>query len=128
MSGLERPDPSLQDPTATHTVAEMQSTPRNEPAVAPAGMAAVWRTHCWPSHRVSKPTLTPALVLMYPTAVHATAELQEMPLRYDCPESAGTGIGRDVHVDPSQCAARALSSNESAPTATHEATPGHDTP
>jgi hypothetical protein len=112
-------------PTAVHAETEVHETaPRKAPGLPEVGVG--WMVQVVPSHRsVIVPTLLPELSKAPPTAVHATGELHETPVKKPSCVPGGVGVDWTVHVVPSH---RSASSPEAVlPTAVHALGEVHET-
>jgi len=89
-------------PTATQAECAMQATPLSELDAAPGGFGAAWVRQKAPADRSTR-TAGDWLVLEYPTAVQAAAEVQARPIRRLGP---WLGVAWRRQAVPFQCSAR----------------------
>jgi hypothetical protein len=92
---LPEPSRTPTPPTAVHAVADVHDTPFRELVGAPAGAGIGWMRQLVPSHRSA--ITCPAL--LFPTAVHAVGDVQEMALKY-APWLAEVGVGWMLQLVP----------------------------
>jgi len=89
-------------PTAVQAERAVQATPLRELDAAPGGLGAAWVRHVVPADRSTR-TAGDWLVLEYPTAVQAAAEVQARPISRLGP---WLGVAWRCQVVPFQCSAR----------------------
>jgi hypothetical protein len=99
-SPVGKPELSKDVPTAMQNVWAVQETPNRALPGAPAGLGVGWKVQFVPFHRSARvPVGLPKLSVRVPTAVQATADVQDAAPRK--PPPAGLGVCWMRHFTPS---------------------------
>jgi hypothetical protein len=123
-------EPLVISPTAMHFRADGHETPVSTLPSALAGMRARWMAHLRPFQRSASGTRVSASS-MYPTAVHALADVHDTPVSAPDLTPAGRRARRTVQAWPFQRSASGTSAPArltDLPTATHFLAAAQDTP
>jgi hypothetical protein len=117
-------------PTAVHAVADAHDTPDREVYELPVGLGVGWIAQPVPFHRSANASV-PELLVKYPTAVHAVADVHDTPASWLLLAPAGLGEVWIAQLEPFHCSVNvscvpALSVKY--PMAVHTVIDVHDTP
>ncbi len=115
-------------PTAVHALAAGHDTPARMLPLPPLASGDVWIVQLAPFQRSARVSWTSALVMKYPTAVHAALDVHDTPLRLVIPSPVGFGVAWSVQLTPFQRSANGTSPPlRSYPTAVHALIDAQDT-
>jgi hypothetical protein len=112
-------------------VLDVHDTPSSSLLVAPVGLGVVWSDQLVPFQRSANVRCVPALLMKYPTAVHAAVDVHDTALSRLLVAPVGLGVGWIAQLAPFQCSANvtrwpALSTKS--PMAMQAVLDAHDTP